>query len=135
MKPTILAFAFLFVTVSSIFAKPLPTSAISQHSKSLQQTTVFESFTAHRQGDAAILNWIFSSEEVTSFVIERSYDFDPNERFFTPIAEVCPDAAHWNRYTDETVEPGIIYYRIVAYSNGVAIETSSVEEVKIVKHK
>ena len=132
MKTTILAFAFLFATIGSTLAKPLPLSAILSHRVSgIQQTPVFESFTAHRNGDAAILNWIFSSEEVTSFVIQRSYD---NE-FFNDIAEVTPESTHWNRYTDETVEPGIIFYRIVAFSNGVAIETSATEEVKIVKHK
>ena len=106
MKTTILAFAFLFATIGSTLAKPLPSSAILSHRFSgIQQTPVFESFTAHRNGDAAILNWIFSSEEVTSFVIQRSYD---NE-FFNDIAEVTPESTHWNRYTDETVEPGIIY--------------------------
>ena len=110
-------------------AKPVPVTSIAHLSS--QSLSVFESFTAHRNGDVAILNWIFSSEEVTSFVIQRSYD---NE-FFDDIAEVTPESTHWNRYTDETVEPGIIYYRIVAFSNGVAIETSATEEVKIVKHK
>lgn len=132
MKTLIFTSAFLVIATVSVFAKPLPSSTNSRlQREKAPLASVFESFTAHRQGDAAILNWIVSSEEVTSFVIQRSYD---NE-YWNDIDEVTPETTHWNRYTDETVEPGIIYYRIVAFANGVPVESSATEQVKIVKHK
>ena len=99
---------------------------------SKQLAEVFGTFHVHRQGDFASLNWNVTSENVASFNIERSYDGTN----FELVAIVLPNAARWNRYTDQTVEPGIIYYRIIAVmNNGSPDEYSATEMVKIVKHK
>ncbi len=129
MKSIISTLTFFFAITASVFAKPLPVITIAYSSS--KTVEVVANFTAHRQGDAAILNWNVLSDEATSFKIERSYD---NE-WWEGIADVTPEATHWNRYTDNTVEPGLIYYRIAAYLDDFRIETSATELVKIVKHK
>jgi hypothetical protein len=92
---------------------------------------VFGSFHVHRQGDFATLDWNASIEGVSAFAIERSYDGE----YFDMIDAVSPDASRWNRYTDITVEPGIIYYRVAAWMEDGTIQYSTIETVKIVKHK
>ena len=129
---TTFIFAALFIIIGSAVAKPTPSVVISKSKITVvKPAAVFGTFHAHRQGDFASLNWNVLTDEATSFIIQRSYDGE----FFQDVAEVTPAGGRWNRYTDNTVEPGLIYYRIVAYSNGEAIETSATELVKIVKHK
>jgi hypothetical protein len=116
----------------SIVARQLPANKISNSPVSLTKVAaVFGSFTAHREHDAAALSWTANIDGVSCFAIERSYDGE----FFDLIDEVAPEAGRWNRYLDNTVDPGVIYYRISAWMNDGSIETSIVQVVKIVKHK
>ena len=130
---TTLALA-LIITAGTAYAKPLPlsNSPISKIT-SKQMAEVFGTFHAHRQGNFASLNWNVTTGNVASFRIERSYELD----FFVveTIATVTPSEGRWNRYTDQTVEPGLIYYRLIAVMNDGSEEYSPIESVKIVKHK
>jgi hypothetical protein len=131
MKTIITLSSVLLLSVFA-FAKQSP----SNHSSTItiavtQATGVFGTFHVHRQGDFATLDWNANIEGVSAFAIERSYDGE----FFDMIDAVAPDASHWNKYTDTSVEPGIIYYRVVAWMDDGSIEYSTIETVKIVKHK
>ena len=129
---TTLALAII-ITAGTAYSKPLPLSngPISRLTSG-QIAEVFGTFHVHRQGNFASLNWNVTTGNVASFNIERSYD----GTFFEQIAIVTPSDARWNRYTDQTVEPGVIYYRIIAVMNdGSPDEYSATESVKIVKHK
>jgi len=129
---TISTLSLVLLIASTSYSKPLPTSDFSTAPIGVVKTTgVFGTFHAHRQGDFASLNWDANIEGVSAFAIERSYDGE----FFDMIDAVTPDPSHWNRYTDTTVEPGIIYYRVVAWMEDGSIEYSTTEVVKIVKHK
>lgn len=130
---TTLALA-LIITAGTAYSKPLPlsNSPISK-ATSRQIAEVFGTFHIHRQGNFASLNWNVTTGNVASFRIERSYD---TEFFLSEnIATVVPSDARWNRYIDQTVEPGVIYYRIIAVMNDGSEECSAIESVKIVKHK
>ncbi len=132
MKTTALSLVVLLTVSASASAKPIPANNIHVSRIVAKSSDVFGAFHIHRQGDFASLNWNVTSDAATSFVIERSYDGE----FFDEIDEVSADPKRWNRYTDNTVEPGIIYYRISAYdANGGLLGVSSTEVVKIVKHK
>lgn len=136
MRTLMLILAFLLTVSGSTFAKPTPTTNFRASKIATKVADVFGSFHVHRQGDFASLNWNMTNDAATSFLVERSYDPDTDVQFFSPVAEVSADAARWNRYTDKTVEPGVIYYRITAYdANGEIVGVSSIESVKIVKHK
>ena len=91
----------------------------------------FGSFNVHRMQNHSALRWNFNSSEVSNFVIQRSYD----GTWFSTIDEQAPSASHWNKYDDSTVEPGYIYYRLVAEMNDGTVEYSSVEMLRIVKRK
>ena len=131
MKPTILMLAMLCTLTATTQAKQIPANNGSYSITLGKLADVFGAFHAHRQGDFASLNWNVVSDEVASFRIERSYDGE----FFTTVDEVSPSDSRWNRYTDNSVEPGIIYYRVIAIMNDGTEESSSTEVVKIVKHK
>ena len=91
----------------------------------------FGSFNVHRMHNSAALRWGFNSTEVSSFIIQRSYD----GTYFSTIDQQAPATDHWNKYTDNTVEPGFIYYRLIAVMNDGSEEYSAVEMLRIVRHK
>ncbi len=126
---TTLALVFI-VSASNANNAPVPQTCFSKVSVK-HLADVFSTFHVHRQGDFASLNWNVNSDNIASFSIERSYDND----FFSFLINVTPDAGRWNRYLDTSVEPGFIYYRITAVMNDGSVEESTVEMVKIVKHK
>ncbi len=94
---------------------------------------MFNYFRAHRQGKGISLNWsITSSFGVSGFTIERSYVGD-----FVDVEIINQmNLGFGLRYSwkDESVFPGIIYYRIGCVMNNGAIHYSAVESVRIVQH-
>jgi hypothetical protein len=120
-----------FILAGAAYAKPLPQENPVATISPKKMADAFGAFHVHRQGDYASLNWNVVTGNVLLFNIERSYDGE----FFELIAIVTPESTRWNRYVDKTVEPGVIYYRIIAVMNDGADEWSTTESVKIVKHK
>ena len=129
---TMTALSLVLLLAGSVYAKQFP-SSVNYNAPALvvKVTDVFGTFHVHRQGDFATLDWNVNVEGVSSFTIERSYDGE----FFDVVDAVAPDESRWNRYTDNTVEPGIIYYRVSALMEDGTVEYSTIEIVKIVKHK
>jgi hypothetical protein len=93
--------------------------------------TNFGSINVHRQHNSAALSWIFNSPSVRGFIIQRSYD----AAYFTTIDQVGISSGHWNKYLDNSVEPGTIYYKIIAIMNDGSREESPVASVRIVRHR
>lgn len=91
----------------------------------------FGNFNVHRQHNNASLNWIFNSSNVSGFLIQRSYDGS----YFTTIGQQGLSNGHWNKYIDATVEPGTIYYKIIAIMDDNSRDESPVAEVRIVRHR
>jgi hypothetical protein len=102
-----------------------------QTSTKVFSVTNFGSFNVHRQHNSASLNWGFNSPNVTSFIIQRSYDGE----YFGAIDQVGRSNGHWNKYIDATVEPGTIYYKIIAVMNDGSRDESPVTSVRIVRHR
>jgi hypothetical protein len=126
---TTLALVFVVFTSNGNNA-PVPQTCFSNLSVK-HLTDVFSTFHIHRQGDFASLNWNVNSDDIVSFTIDRSYD----GQFFSFLDNVTPDAGRWNRYLDTSVEPGFIWYQITAVMKDGSSEQSTIEMVKIVKHK
>lgn len=91
----------------------------------------FGNFNVHRQHNSAALSWVFNSPNVSKFLIQRSYDGSN----FSTIDEQGLSSGHWNKYLDLTVEPGTIYYRVIAIMDDNTREESPVAEVRIVRHR
>lgn len=115
--------AMLFVGIASSFS----TTAQFESTQNKKGTTGFDYFRVHRQGSGVSLNW--SAPGAETFQIERSYDGE----FFDLIASVEAGAVSKLKYLDQSVFPGVIYYRVAAVMADGSVEYSEVESVRIVK--
>ena len=93
---------------------------------------VFRSFNLHRQGaDGISLSWTVSSNHVSDFIIQRSYDGE----YFDDLDLHIKTLGRWNRANDTEVFPGIIWYRIVAVMDDGTEAVSPTQYVRIVRRK
>lgn len=107
---------------------PLPIKKVDKSSS----LVLFSAFNVHRQQNGVSLNWIATpANEVSSFVIKRSYD---GINFLT-IDEVPVQGASWNRYRDNSAFPGYIWYQIEAVLADGTTVCSDIQEVRIVSKK
>jgi hypothetical protein len=127
MKTKITLVLALVLTLNAV-ATTTPPSHSTHKSFSVNS---FGNFNVHRQHNSAALSWIFNSPNVSTFIIKRSYD-GVN---FEVIGSQTLSSGHWTKFLDTTVEPGTIYYQVVAVLNGVAVEESAVAQVRIVRHR
>ena len=106
------------------------TNPMMQPSTTVFSVNSFGNFNVHRQHNSAALSWIYSGN-VSSFIIQRSYDGS----YFNTIHQQSAGSGHWNKFLDSTVEPGTIYYKIIAVNNDGSMEDSPVATVRIVRHR
>lgn len=92
---------------------------------------VFGHFNVHRQQTGILLSWESRSENVESFVVERSYDGNS----FEILNTVQPSAAKFNKFKDNMPYLGYSYYRIAAVLSSGEVVYSAIEEVRIVSRK
>lgn len=111
---------------SATYRKPVVNNAVSTSTAN----NVFGRINAHRKQTGISLTWsAYSAAGISSFVIERSWD----GIYFESIDEVeAIDGV--NRYQDNDIYPGHLYYRIVAVMNDGTQIASDIEMVKIVKN-
>ena len=107
------------------------TNPVMQSSTTVFSVNNFGNFNVHRQHNSAALSWIYDSGNVSSFIIQRSYDGS----YFNTIHQQSAGSGHWNKFLDSTVEPGTIYYKIIAVNNDGSREDSPVATVRIVRHR
>jgi len=91
----------------------------------------FGSINVHRQHNNASLSWTYNSTDVSGFVIKRSYD----GAWFETVGQQASGGGHWTKYVDATVEPGTVFYKVVAVKKDGSQEESPVAEVRIVRHR
>jgi hypothetical protein len=125
--PFLALFAVLILSssyVSAVINKPAP-EAVEVSSSSFNQ------FRIHRQADAAILTWSVANADVAQFIVERSYDGE----FFEALSEMNCTGTGVHKFKDDTVFPGVIYYRVKALKVDATEEYSPVETLRIVQRK
>lgn len=100
----------------------------------------FDFFRIHRQGRFGVTaTWGFTatSETVTGFVVERTYD-DPADPYANWQPAGVPVAPGQRSYksTDTNVAPGFLSYRVKAFIGGANSYTvySAIETIHIVAH-
>jgi hypothetical protein len=92
----------------------------------------FAFFRVHRMADDASLNWgITNPIQAASFVIERSYDGVE----FETIDVVAANGSASYRYRDNTVFPGVSYFRITCVNTDNSEVQSAIVDLRIVKRK
>ncbi len=124
--PFLALFAVLTLT-SSYFSTVISATT----TQTVAVTSCFDHFRIHRQAQSVALSWAATSTDVVQFVVERSYDGE----FYEAIAEMASSGARAYKFKDDTVYPGVIYYRIKAVKEDGSSEDSSVESIRIVKRK
>ena len=127
MKTTLSVVLAFVITVSALGSTNPPKHSLS----TTFSVNNFGGFNVHRQHNSAALNWIFNSPDVSSFIITRSYD---GESFYF-VSQQAPSNGHWNRFIDNTVEPGTNYYRITAVLKNGSREESPVQQIRIVRRR
>lgn len=133
MKSTIGTFALL-LGVLVVSAAPLTPgkffSPSTQFTAGTAQAGVFSTFQAHRKHNGVALAWTVNAPAVEEYIIERSYD----GTFFETIDRVPPANGARNRYEDNSVFPGYIYYRAKAVLPDGTSDYSETVMVRIVRN-
>ena len=130
---TILVYLVCFLSFFSSFSSPLTNHNFKLSvAGSKLYNEVFGKVHAHRQRNGVALTWYaINSENVTSFIIERSYD----GTYFENINEVGVTSSTDYHYNDNQIFPGYLYYRIGAVMNDGTIQYSEIEMIRIVSRK
>jgi len=130
MRTTMVLVALLIS--GATIATPNPVQ-LKNGNTTISSTTVsiFGSFNAHRQQNGVALAWNTVAPGAVSFIIQHSLD---GVRF-DYVGEVPAQASGWNKFKDDAALPGYNYYRIIAVMSDGSTEESSVEDVRIVRHK
>jgi hypothetical protein len=99
-------------------------------------TVDFAFLRTHRQGKGVAATWgLTASEGVTGFLVQRTYE-DATDPYamWEDLASIPYNDSRSFKYTDPSVFPGFIHYRIVALlADGTSV-TSEISDVRIVSH-
>jgi len=127
MKNIFTLIASLMITLTTMANSPVNPLKIQ-----VAADQSFAFFRVHRMADDASLNWgITNPLQAASFVIERSYDGVE----FETIDVVPANGAASYRYRDNTVFPGVSYFRITCVNTDNTEVQSSIVDLRIVKRK
>lgn len=133
MKTKASILCLLFVSVNTLtgaaFAAEDPAPVNTVHKPVQRVENVFRSFFLHRQHNGVALNWTVSSGNITSFVIQKSYDGE----YFDNVDMQISTVGRWSRTIDNDVFPGYIYYRVIAVLSDGTECYSAAQCVRIVK--
>ena len=126
---------FLFAVLfgGAVQASPgIPSSPSPVVSVKNRANNTFGTFMAHRQGRGVSLSWTVAfPADVAYYGVQRSYDGE----FFETIYDCPGSSISRNRYNDNAVYPGVIYYKIVAFNNDGSIIESNTQSVRIVSRR
>ena len=136
MKKQLSAFAISALIISTGFSP-----AASEDSTGVQlkvkaeyvQSTVFTSFSTHRQGKGIALNWdVAAGVDVVGFSIQRTYEdvADPYA-VWEDVVSLPADGSKFYRYTDGNVSPGFVSYRVLALLGDGTTADSGISTVQI----
>ncbi len=115
---------------------PAPGIAKMKTESSLPGSMDFAFLRAHRQGRGITLAWgMLNINNLSGFDIEKTMQ-DPNDPYsvWEWVATLPANAERSNKYTDNTVLPGISSYRIIAWYNSGYSSQSDIVSVRIVGH-
>jgi len=127
--------AAILITTAS-FNSPAPVQSAKVTMKPATTNAEFAFFRTHRNGKGVTGTWALSSNAgVVGFSVQRTYE-DPTDPYaFWEEISYMSCSARSNKYTDESVFPGVISYRIIAMSSDGNSTASEVSTVRIVSHK
>ena len=134
-KFLIIPAAILITTASFNSSSPLKTD--KEIVKTKTENTGFAFLRTHRQGKDITATWGLSSNAgVVGFAVQRTYE-DPTDpyAYWEDICYMDCNSSRSFKYTDQSVFPGFISYRVIAMTDDGNTITSEVSSVRIVSHK
>lgn len=134
MKARIKIIAAALLCIQAISPVIAASAAIKPHQSNQSATAGFDFIRAHRQGKGAAVTWGLSSEDgVVGFTVQRTYE-DPTDpyAFWEDVGSAARNASRSYKYSDLSVFPGSIHYRVVAQLADGSTTTSDIASVKIV---
>jgi hypothetical protein len=125
----LIAFLFISAVGSNI------TAGVTENVTSSPAKSIFSNFgrvNAHRQQQGVGVSWtVLSTQGVSGFIIERSYDGE----YFEEVGEITCDPSGRQRFHDTFVYPGYLHYRIIAVNDDGTTEVSEAVVLRIVSRK
>lgn len=127
-----------FVAVATMIIASSFTIGVQQEmnkqTKQASSQDCFNYLRVHRHGKTGIsLTWSVSAADITSFVIQRSYDGGDNYEDATPNGIGFNGSSSY-KYIDNDAFPGMVHYRIAAMKANATTEYSPVESIRVVRH-
>ena len=101
-----------------------------------KQSNDFSFLRLHRQGKGVTASWGLSSNAgVVGFQLQKTYE-DPTDPYavWEDVSSLACNGSRSYKYTDNSVFPGFISYRIVALLGDGTTAQSGVSTVQIVSH-
>ncbi len=124
---TLLTFLFIGFVATTTSAVATNVEETFTETKSIQKC--FKYLRVQRHSEGNIVSWAVSSKDVIHFIIERSYD----GKYFEPKTDINCSGVYLHSFTDETVSPGTVYYKIAAIKSDGTKEYSIVETIRTFK--
>jgi hypothetical protein len=96
----------------------------------------FDFFRTHRQGkDGVTSTWGYTGGGVTGYVVERTYeDVTDPYAYWETVALVQETGARSYKFTNTSITPGFISYRVKAMNGNNVVSVTDVSTVHIVAH-
>lgn len=136
MKTQITIGVIVALAIASIAAAPKTIVSKNTTQISAKPFGAFNSFKVHRQGRGATSTWGMTSETAVScYTLQRTYE-DPTDPYanWENICIMQCNGSRSYKWTDETVFPGFISYRVIADLTPTGEIISGVETIHIVSH-
>jgi hypothetical protein len=137
MKTQLSAFAISAMIITTGFAPATSENSVGTKLKvkaECVQSSVFTSFSTHRQGKGIALTWdVETYAGVLNFSIQRTYE-DGTDPYavWEDINSLPAVGSRFYRYTDDNVFPGFVSYRISALLSNGTTAVSGISTVHIV---
>jgi hypothetical protein len=125
--------SFSATTLLTSFSTTQASASDARPTVSVQVDNPFAFFRTHRQGKGVTASWaVQPAEDIVCFTIQRTYEdpTDPYANWEDVNVTICNSSRSFT-YTDKTVFPGTINYRVVALHSDGSTEASEISSVRI----
>ncbi|HEX6333713.1 MAG TPA: hypothetical protein VFZ78_05775 [Flavisolibacter sp.] len=121
-----------FVALSAMILTSSFTINVQENLNKQSTQNCFDYFRAHRAGKAAVaMMWGVSANDIVQFAVERSYDGS----YFEPAGTVAFNGAAGYKFTDNSIYPGYLHYRIIALKTDGTTECSPTVMLRVVQRQ
>lgn len=137
MRSLIASLLLVVVVTTSSFTNKVAPVASSEDGINITSTLAgFDFFRTHRQGkDGVTSTWGYTGGGVTGYIVERTYeDVTDPYAYWETVTLVAETGARSYKFTNTSVTPGFISYRVKAMNGNTVVSVTDASTVHIVAH-